>query len=430
MDCSICCNKYTSVLRKAITCGFCQFQVCTKCVKSYLLSTTKDPHCLKCNVGWNREFIDESLSKTFRTGELKHHRENLLLEREKGMLPATVPLVESRLKQKNAEDELKQLMIEKSDLISKIQDVNRELTAKRRFINSLNNNLLVLEASSRTCQGKCPAEDCRGFLSNYKCGICSTQVCNKCNVILSGEVHTCKDDDIATVKLLAKDTKYCPNESCGTPIYKIDGCNQMWCTKCHTAFDWRTNKIVENTTQIHNPHYYEWLRKNNEVIARTPGDVPCGGFPNIRTIMHALKLKKINIDLSQYHRGIIHVIQWEIRQYPIDIVGGHRFTELRIKYLMNEIDENEWKRKLQHIEKMNERNIAFRNVFDMLSAASTDIFNRIISAANAEAVNALCNELENLRDYFNKCLEQIYTRFDSKQVKHLDANWNYTYNNV
>ena len=97
---------------------------------------------------------------------------------------------------------------------------------------------------------------------------------------------------------------------------------------------------------------------------------------------------------------------------------------------MNEIDENEWKRKLQHIEKMNERNIAFRNVFDMLSAASTDIFNRIISAANAEAVNALCNELENLRDYFNKCLEQIYTLFDSKQVKHLDANWNYTYNNV
>jgi wyosine [tRNA(Phe)-imidazoG37] synthetase (radical SAM superfamily) len=76
---------------------------------------------------------------------------------------------------------------------------------------------------------------------------------------------------------------------------------------------------------------------------------------------------------------------------------------------------------------MNERNIAFRAIFDMLNAASTDIFNRIIRAENAKAVNTLCDELEELRAYFNKCLVQIYKRFDSKQVKELDTNWNYMY---
>jgi hypothetical protein len=398
-------------------------------VKSFLLSSIKDPHCMKCNVGWNREFIDESLSKTFRTGELKHHRENLLLEREKGMLPATVPLVETRLAQRVVEEEMRKLLVERGELLAEIQNINILLLEKRRHIHSLErNNVLVLQATSRTCQGKCPAEDCRGFLSNFKCGICNIKVCNKCNVILpEEEEHTCKEEDIATAKLLAKDTKHCPNESCRTPIYKIDGCNQMWCTKCHTAFDWRSGNIVENASQIHNPHYYEWLRKNNGVVQRTPGDVQCGGFPTIRNVMHALKVKNIDLDLSKYHRGITHIIHYEVRQYPIDIVGGQRFTELRIKYLMHELDEGEWKRKLQHIEKMNERNIAFRNVFDMLSAASTDLFNRAINAENKNIVLQIMDEFEELRVYFNKCLGQIYERFDSKSVKELDLNWHYNY---
>ena len=428
MDCSICCNAFTTVLRKPITCSFCHFQVCTKCVKSYLLSTMKDPHCMKCNVGWNREFIDESLSKTFRTGELKHHRENLLLEREKGMLPATVPLVERRLAQRVIEDEMGQLMREKNDLLGKLQNINMILIEKRRNIISLERtNVNDLQTTSRTCQGKCPNEECRGFLSNYKCGICNVKVCNKCNVILGTDDHTCKEEDIATAKLLAKDTKYCPNDSCRTPIYKIDGCNQMWCTKCHTAFDWRSGDIVENASQIHNPHYYEWLRKNNGVIARTPGDVPCGGFPTIRHLMHTLKVKNLDIDLTKYHRGVTHIIHWEIRQFPVDIIGGGKFTELRIKYLMNELDETEWKRKLQHIEKMNERNIAFRNVFDMLNAASTDLFTRVMNSEKKDNVNLIIDEFEELRVYFNTCLRQIYERFDSKAIKELDLNWQYNY---
>ena len=57
--------------------------------------------------------------------------------------------------------------------------------------------------------------------------------------------HTCNPDLVETAKLLAKDTKSCP--TCQTKIFKIDGCDQMWCTQCHTAFSWKTGAIQTNS---------------------------------------------------------------------------------------------------------------------------------------------------------------------------------------
>ena len=91
----------------------------------------------------------------------------------------------------------------------------------------------------------CPAPDCKGYLSSaYKCAACSKYACPHCLVVLGVDKdpeHECDPDVVATVEQIKKETKPCPN--CGERIGKVDGCNQMWCTKCHTAFDWRTGKI-------------------------------------------------------------------------------------------------------------------------------------------------------------------------------------------
>ena len=53
--------------------------------------------------------------------------------------------------------------------------------------------------------------------------------------------HICNPDLVETMKAIRKETKACPK--CGINIFKIQGCDQMWCINCHSAFDWNTRKI-------------------------------------------------------------------------------------------------------------------------------------------------------------------------------------------
>ena len=86
-DCEICCEKFNLQNHKKVVCPFCDYNTCRTCVQTYLTTTINDPHCPSCKNEWNREFVDKSCTKTFRNKNLKIHRENILLEREKSYLP-------------------------------------------------------------------------------------------------------------------------------------------------------------------------------------------------------------------------------------------------------------------------------------------------------------------------------------------------------
>lgn len=73
---------------KATNCAACGAASCRPCLEKYLLSeTTNDPTCPSCAKPWSHTFLAESLSGTFRKGTYKHHRENILYDREKARLP-------------------------------------------------------------------------------------------------------------------------------------------------------------------------------------------------------------------------------------------------------------------------------------------------------------------------------------------------------
>ena len=127
---------------------------------------------------------------------------------------------------------------------------------------------------------KCPVDNCNGFLSTqWKCGLCDTKVCSDCLEIKpesKTDEHVCNADSVASAKVIKRDTKPCP--SCGVRIYKISGCDQMWCVECRVAFSWSTGCKIRG--RIHNPHFYEYQQAQGENAVRNPGDIACCGIPN------------------------------------------------------------------------------------------------------------------------------------------------------
>jgi hypothetical protein len=322
---------------------------------------------MQCKNIWNREFIDSACTKTFRSHELKTHRENILFEREKCFLPdAQVILAHrkdcDRLIQSYSE-RIQELHNEMFQLHNEMDQIRRqkEPTERRKFVR------------------KCPVSECRGFLSTqWKCEVCENKICSDCNEI-KGEDHACKPDDIETMKLLKKDTKPCPN--CGTMIFKISGCSQMWCPDCHTAFDWNTLAIEKGV--IHNPHFYEFQRIGG-IARRNPGDIPCGGVPTVDELYTACNVgyrhryrsnipieSKIVFDFCQLINHVEHVV--------ITRVQPENNLELRIKYLTRDLSEEEFKYVLQRNEKTREKHRDVNNILTMLVQTGGDLLRQFVN---------------------------------------------------
>ena len=138
----------------------------------------------------------------------------------------------------------------------------------------------------------CPDNCCKGFVSSsWKCSLCEKKFCKDCHKE-SSLLHECNKDDKATIAMIKQECKNCPK--CSMGIFKIEGCDQMFCTGCNTPFSWKTGKIVTNGP-IHNPHYFEVMRRGGGGVPRQPGDVPCGGVPTQQSLMKVWKSLKMNV---------------------------------------------------------------------------------------------------------------------------------------
>jgi transposase-like protein len=272
---------------------------------------------------------------------------------------------------------------------------------------------------------KCPDEGCRGFLSSsYKCGTCEKWTCVHCMDVLglSKDVeHTCNKDSVETAKAIKSETRPCPK--CGTRIFKIDGCDQMYCTMdgCGTAFSWNTGQI--ETGRVHNPHYYEWLRRTGGGQApRELGDIPCGGMPTAWNMIDILtRNRSIPIQdrgaILETHRYIEELVHQRLADFRV--AGGPLLNkDVDVRYLMQEMDEAEWRRQLEFTEAKNRRKADIGSILQMATAAAADIFRRIPQELPLmpEAVGAVwlketvLPELEQLREFVNTSFKELAKR--------------------
>lgn len=274
---------------------------------------------------------------------------------------------------------------------------------------------------------QCIKPDCKGFLNdNYVCGLCNVKVCKDCHMCMDdvdGIEHVCKQENIESVKTIAIETKPCP--TCYVPVYKTEGCDQMFCVQCHTAFSWNTGMIERG--RIHNPHYYEWLRQKRKQMPREVGDVPCGGLPDWISIQFAIKPYGIDVMSLTYLQTVYKMTEFiqnkEVQKYPVQEGRDEYLNKIAVDYMADKLPESQWKSKLFNAEKKTEINTEKRLVLDMILAVLIDIFRDICVATSKDIIDGKIREIEQIRKYFNKSFKNLANRFDINCVKVISQTW-------
>ena len=153
----------------------------------------------------------------------------------------------------------------------------------------------------------------------------------------------------------------------------LHNCDQMFCITCKTPWSWTTGKMV-TSGPIHNPHYYEWLKRNGST-PRNPADVPCGGFPD------AWGLRKIpkgvrNTDLYyEFHRVCMELQDISERTYRSHI--DNNTNAINIKFLLGDYDEKHWGQLLAKDERKKKRDAEVQEIFAAFRMVAVELINRI-----------------------------------------------------
>lgn len=443
-ECGICCETFNKTTRKPVKCGACDIAACKACVARYLMDTIKDAHCMGCQQAWNREKLVDAFSITFVNSTYKSYRERVLLDREKAMLPETIPYVDHVKRIRKIDRDIETHKAGRRDMLEQARCIRRsnhnaddpeaflrvvtdiEIEAYRheaewKMLQDLKHMLTTTKAKVPKKQfiRGCPNGDCRGFIdTKWTCSLCDAHVCKDCHEVVGDqEEHTCTPDNVATAKLIMKDSKPCPK--CSTMIFKIDGCDQMFCVQCHTAFSWRTGEIESGT--IHNPHYYELLRRSGVTPPRNIGDQVCGGLPHYLELMAASRDAKLPKTLTTQILDMVrlyhHISRVEMNAFRADAVADNR--DLRVQFLMQEIDETSFKRKLQQREKRNQRNREVTSVFQVVTNVVVDILTRYIRTKH----EVVLHEMPALVDIANNEFTSISKRYDNVTPRILGTNY-------
>lgn len=318
---------------------------------------------------------------------------------------------------------------------------------------------------------QCPLNTCNGLLNErFVCGVCSERVCRRCHVargkhkvtlrkshtldknksnddankdkgkapasvesaenpleVAENETededeeedvegcsvkHICDPDTVATIKHLRMASKGCPG--CGTRISKIDGCDQMWCISCHTAFSWKTGEKVHARAVVHNPHFYEWKRNNGGLAA---GAVDMNGCPVGHAVLNSVmqNIRKLTGCIEHRFISCIHQEITHIQQVVMVPEADENMTdptrELRIRYMKGLISEENWKIALQRYEKKRCKRVETLQVYQMYTATMTDLFHKIAAARTLAELDQCRKEMSSMCKLVSLCMSNISRRY-------------------
>ena len=456
VECQVCCESYLEDVpgvgkTSFAACKNCDFVCCQGCARRYLLETLDDPHCMFCRSGVDRTRLLGIFPRSWVNKDFKNHREDVLMDRERAMIPTSVPAVEREKAKREirgllrgAEEERKRLalLLHANQLV--VYNLRERMERLRRGVEDGGET-----SGDRTEPNhakpvvKCQKEECVGFCAaGSRCPTCDLLTCAQCMEIIDDgdQRHECDPEKKANVVEARKHSKACPG--CGEYISKVEGCSQMWCTSCHTTFDYRTGRRVNQA--IHNPHYYEYMRRNGAVLngaPRNPQDVQCGGLPEYHHLLMVLGIpygrsvqqdgpsespevkrdrNACNYYVCRVHRTLSHIQNVEVPRLAAQNDIQAVFEPLRVQFVLGDICENEWKQKLQRMEKKRNAQREFGDVMVTVRTVGTDVMQRLVAelrlwnACPVEKLREFVKEFETLRAYTNGAFKNVSLSYDYK----------------
>lgn len=411
-ECQICCEEFNKSTNTPVTCeyGDCNHVACKSCIRMYLTTTNADPCCMKCNKPYNIAFMQDNLNRSFVSNDYRRHRTQLLLERAISQLPEAMGEVE-RLVQ--VEDKKKDI----SEIRNQIHDLHLSIRTHEAELSVLEDKKQHGAVKRKFVMG-CPREECRGFLSSqYKCGLCGYHTCSQCLCVKGTEAnteHECNPDDIASAEMIKSQTKPCPG--CGERISKIEGCDQMWCTSCHTAFSWKTGEIDNGV--VHNPHFFQYQRTNQGAAAEQGGqgmgqcnanNMP--GYDLMRGVENALHQTLMPLGrmyahkIMMFYRFIAHVRHYEVAWLRNRIRDESDTMGIRVQYLQKRIDTSSMERQLYINDQSRRRSVLILNLFLLIADVGLEwVWGLCNSHASGEDLVLLAqNEVHKMEGMYEYC---------------------------
>jgi len=512
-ECPICITDVAA--DTTIMCTFCHQIACKTCYKKFF-ETADSPRCLHCHAEFDYEFLASHFTKSF-VSTLKMKNREIYLQRELSLIPHTQPFAAITKIKKEYSNQIDML----NHTISILEEYKRAyhgmnshidavlkpvhgyqnntqwrltraqyiidnpipitqnmmpgfdppvtslyLPTIRTTLRNITQNWYTIPNSENTTTTsssfhyKCNTQGCSGFINHtWHCSMCKNWTCKDCFAIKGTNKdapHECKKEDVETATFIKKDTKPCPK--CGEGISKINGCNQMWCPYCHTAFDWISGKTE---TKIHNPEYYRWMRENGKHIPREAGDgpvnmgdgpvnmfnQPCLNF-QLQPYAHFVQAleflkqckcgkgkncecRKTVDNLDEWHRKILHLNHVTIPKYNRNVNETNlKLQDIRIKYLLNVIDKEEMASQIQRIDNKEKKEKRIHDILQMVYTVMNETwFNHIkdIFALKQSCVSKMyCENLpiqsfntkmDALLSFTNDALDKVCKAYNIVQKK-------------
>lgn len=273
----------------------------------------------------------------------------------------------------------------------------------------------------------CPSPECRGYCNLHgECGTCKVLTCIKCKEIVLGndyKKHACNEQVLASLKIISTESKPCP--SCKVNIQKSHGCAHMYCTFCRTHFEWESLKILDKN-QSTNFHYLN-SPVLNSLHANSQEETRAAECANITELNFNIPKPMVLNDSTPLYEALFHAYSSERRRIifmkqslyardTIDRKHEETLIKLRILYVKQELNKEEYLQKLWNEEHAYEKQIQLSTAWNLYLENMAYLIIDWRTTGYTDSHRYL-EKFNCLQDIFQQCFHDIAKDYSSKPPK-------------